>query len=280
MDMNTHIASTPQVKRLERTKSPRIIAGVCGGLGRYFGLSPAVFRLGLIVLTLLGGAGILVYLAAVLVIPEEGADQSFAERVLSERRDRPWPLIGLGLVGVAVAVLLAQAAAGAGWVLVLIAGLIVLWMSRRDKKRRGIVIALLAFIALIVAAAATATVIAFAWFNVSLGDGVGNRTYQPTSLNQIHSDYQQGVGELRVDLSRIGPVTRETHVKASVGIGELRIIVPSNVGVYLNAHAKVGEIFGLDGHDDGRDATVRTGQGLLVVDANVGAGQINVVRAG
>src|ERR1700709_1325364 len=126
--MNTHIASTPQVKRLERTLKPRIIAGVCGGLGRYFGLSPAVFRLGLIVLTLLGGAGVPVYPPAAPVTPEEGKDQSFAERVLSERRDRPWPLIGLGLVGVAVAVLFAQAAAGAGWVLVLIAGLIVLWM--------------------------------------------------------------------------------------------------------------------------------------------------------
>src|ERR1700752_2564410 len=123
MDMNTHIASTPQVKRLERTSSPRIIAGVAGGLGRYFDLSPAVFRLGFVILTLLGGAGILVYLTAVLVIPQEGSEQSIAERVLSERRDRPWPLIGLGMVGVAVAVLLSRAAAGAGWGLVLIAGL-------------------------------------------------------------------------------------------------------------------------------------------------------------
>jgi phage shock protein PspC (stress-responsive transcriptional regulator)/predicted membrane protein len=278
--MNTHIASTPQVKRLERTKSPRVFAGVAGGLGRYFGLSPAVFRLGLIVLTLLGGAGILVYLAAVLVIPEEGSDQSFAERVLSERNDRPWPLIGLGIVGVAIAVLLAQAAAGAGWVLVLIAGLIVLWMSRREKKRRGIVIAVLAFMGVIVAATATATVVAFAWFDVSLGDGVGSRTYQPTSINQTRSDYHEGIGELRVDLSHIGPVTKETHVKASVGIGQLRIIVPANVGVTLNAHAKAGEIFGLEGHDDGKNAEVRVGQGLLVIDANVGAGRIDVVRAG
>jgi phage shock protein PspC (stress-responsive transcriptional regulator) len=278
--MNTHIASTPQVKRLERTKSPRIFAGVCGGLARYFGLSPAVFRLGLIVLTLLGGAGILVYLAAVLVIPEEGADQSFAERVLSERRDRPWPLIGLGLVGVAVAVLLAQAAAGAGWVLVLIAGLIVLWMSRREKKRRGIVIALLAVTAVIVAAAATATVVAFAWFNVSLGDGVGDRVYNPTSITEVQKKYEVGVGSLRVDLSQIGPVTKETHIKTSVGIGELRIIVPQNAVVSVNAHAKVGELFVLQHHDDGKNAAVRVGQGPLVIDAKVGAGRIDVVRAG
>ena len=278
--MNTHIASTPQVKRLERTKSPRVIAGVAGGLGRYFDLSPAVFRLGLIVLTLLGGAGILVYLAAVLVIPEEGSDQSFAERVLAERRDRPWPLIGLGLVGVAVAVLLAQAAAGAGWVFVLIAGLIVLWMSRREKKRRGIVVAVLALVGVIVAAAATATVVAFAWFNVSLGDGVGDRVYHPTSITAIQPNYELGIGDLRVDLSNVGPVTKETHVKASVGIGHLRVIVPRDAAVSVNAHAKLGEIFGLQGHDDGKNAVVQVGQGPLVIDANVGAGRIDVVHAG
>ena len=278
--MNTHIAHTPQVKRLERTLKPRIIAGVCGGLGRYFGLSPAVFRLGLIVLTLLGGAGILVYLAAVLVIPEEGNDQSFAERVLSERRDRPWPLIGLGLVGVAVAVLLAHAAAGAGWVLVLIAGLIVLWMSRREKKGRGIVVAVLVFTGVIVAAIATATVIAFALFNVSLGDGVGDHVYQPTSISDVNAKYKVGVGSLRVDLSGIGPVTKETHVKASVGVGELRIIVPRDAAVSVNAHAKVGELFVLQRHDNGKNAAVRVGQGPLVIDAKVGAGRIDVVRAG
>ncbi len=279
--MNTHIASTPQVKRLERTKSPRIFAGVAGGLGRYFDLSPAVFRLGLIVLTLLGGAGILVYLAAVLVVPEEGSDQSFAERALSERSDRPWPLIGLGIVGVAIAVLLAQAAAGAGWVLVLIAGLIVLWMSRREKKRRGIVVAVFAFTGLLVAAIATATVVAFAWFDISLGDGVGDRTYQPTSIDNLHQKYKLGAGNLRVDLSQIGPVTKETHVSASVGAGELKIIVPPNADVKVTAHAKVGELFVLGGgHDDGKNAAVRVGQGPLVIDAKVGAGRIDVVRAG
>jgi phage shock protein PspC (stress-responsive transcriptional regulator) len=278
--MNTHIAHPPQVKRLERTKSPRIIAGVCGGLGRYFGLSPAVFRLGLIVLTLLGGAGILVYLAAVLVIPEEGADQSFAERVLSERRDRPWPLIGLGLVGVAIAVLLAHAAAGAGWVLVLIAGLIVLWMSRREKKGRGIVIAVVALTGVIVAAIATATVVAFAWFNVSLGDGVGNHVYAPTSISAVKPQYKLGVGDLRIDLSNIGAVTTATHVDASVGVGELHIVVPRDAAVAVNARAKAGEMFILRRHDSGRDAAVRVGQGPLVIDAQVGAGRIDVVRAG
>jgi phage shock protein PspC (stress-responsive transcriptional regulator) len=278
--MNTHIASTPQVKRLERTSSPRIVAGVAGGLGRYFDLSPAVFRLGFIILTLLGGAGILVYLTAVLVIPQEGSEQSIAEHVLSERRDRPWPLVGLGMVGVAVAVLLSRAAAGAGWGIVLIAGLIVLWMSRREKKGRGIFIAVIVILSAIVVAIATATIVAFSWFNVSLGDGVGSRVYQPSTTSDLKAEYKVGIGNLRVDLSHIGPITKETHVKATVDIGKLRIIVPRDAAVAVNAHAIVGDTYVLQRHDNGKNAEIHVGQGPLVIDASVGAGRIDVVRAG
>ena len=68
-----------------------MIAGVSAGLGRYFDLTPTVFRLAFVVLALLGGAGILVYIAAALVMPKEGEDQSFAERALSQRRQHPGP---------------------------------------------------------------------------------------------------------------------------------------------------------------------------------------------
>ena len=185
----------------------------------------------------------------------------------------------VGLVGVAIAVLFAHAAAGAGWVLVLIAGLVVLWLSRREKKRRGIVVAVLAFIGITVTAIAAATVVAFAWFDVSLGDGVGDRVYHPTSITDVKPRYEVGVGKLRVDLSQIGPDTKRTHVEASVGVGELRIIVPRDAAVSVNAHAKVGEMFVLQRHDDGKNAAVRVGQGPLVIDAKVGAGRIDVVRA-
>jgi hypothetical protein len=164
-------------------------------------------------------------------------------------------------------------------VLVLIAGLIVLWMSRREKKGRGIVVAVLALTGVVVAAIATATVVAFAWFDVSLGDGVGDRAYHPTSISDVKPRYEAGVGSLRVDLSNIGPVTQRTHVEASVGVGELRIIVPRDAAVSVDAHAKVGDLYVLEGRDDGKNAAVRVGHGPLVIDARVGAGRIDVVRA-
>ena len=95
--MNTHITDIPEIpeiRRLQRSRSDRMVAGVSGGLARYFEIHPAVFRVGFVVLTLLGGAGILIYAAAALVMPDEGKDDSIATAALRNRRDRPWPLIG------------------------------------------------------------------------------------------------------------------------------------------------------------------------------------------
>src|SRR5881409_3562194 len=105
--MSEHITHSPQIKRLERS-SDRVLAGVASGLGRYFELNPAVFRLGFVVLTLLGGAGILVYLAALLVMPAEGDEHSIASQAIAERREKPWPVAGLGLAAVALVVLLSH----------------------------------------------------------------------------------------------------------------------------------------------------------------------------
>ena len=155
--MSEHITDTPNVKRLERSSQSKVIAGVCGGLGRYFDINPMVFRLALVVLTVLGGAGILVYIAAVLVMPAEGEDASIAERVLAERRDHPVRLVALGLVAIAVLVLLSDAgtwpSAGAGWVIVLLVGLVVLWASKERRARRIALVALTLLAALVAAAA-------------------------------------------------------------------------------------------------------------------------------
>jgi len=68
-------------RRLTRARAGRMIGGVCAGLGRYFNVDPIIFRIGAIVLTLVGGAGILAYLAALLLIPaEDSAEEAPAGR--------------------------------------------------------------------------------------------------------------------------------------------------------------------------------------------------------
>ena len=52
-----------------------MVGGVCGGIGRYFGIDPTLVRIGFVALALLGGTGLIVYAAALLLVPldEEGA---------------------------------------------------------------------------------------------------------------------------------------------------------------------------------------------------------------
>ena len=73
-------------KRLYRLRDGRIVSGVCVGLGAYFGVDPTLVRLAFALLTALGGLGILLYLCAWVVIPEEGEGASIAENLVNKRR--------------------------------------------------------------------------------------------------------------------------------------------------------------------------------------------------
>ncbi|BFI96388.1 MULTISPECIES: PspC domain-containing protein [Rhodanobacter] len=57
-------------KRLYRSRQNRTLAGVCGGIAEYLGWDPTLVRVAWIILTLLGGSGILIYLIFWLVMPE------------------------------------------------------------------------------------------------------------------------------------------------------------------------------------------------------------------
>ncbi len=61
------------MKKLYRSNNHRIIAGVCGGIAEYFNIDPTIVRLIFIIVSLLGGSGILAYLIAALIIPEQKA---------------------------------------------------------------------------------------------------------------------------------------------------------------------------------------------------------------
>lgn len=59
------------MNRLYRSKKNRMIAGVAGGLAEYFGVDVTLVRLLWVLAVLIGGTGVLVYIIAVIVIPEE-----------------------------------------------------------------------------------------------------------------------------------------------------------------------------------------------------------------
>ncbi len=283
--------SAPQARRLERSRSDRKIAGVSGGLAQYFDLDPIIFRIGFIILTVLGGSGLLVYVAGWLVLPEEGKDESIAAEVLRNRRERPWALIGLGLLALAGLVLVGNNdlwPSGDGvWIVLAVVGAIILWRQRRAERGRGrtlrVFLGVLA--ALIVAAIASAAVAVAAIGN--LGDGVGDRTYRVSSPADLSKTYKLGIGTLELDLSHAQLPTGRTPLRVRVGLGRVHLVVPNDAVVAYRAKGHLGDLKILGQEQSGwkvvtsgrAASSTATAAPVLVVDANVGVGEIDIDRA-
>ncbi len=62
-----------QNKKLYRSQTDKKIAGVCGGLAEYFNIDSTIVRLLLVLFVLLGGAGVLLYIIAWILMPENNA---------------------------------------------------------------------------------------------------------------------------------------------------------------------------------------------------------------
>jgi hypothetical protein len=197
----------------------------------------------------------------------------------------------------------------AAWILLLLAGGAILWLTRRrpsepvggdahpeggtepetkvlaaqDSRRvrrlgRAILIAVGSLVALAVAAAA----IFVAVFPVHLGRGVGHRTYAPAALADLNRSYRLGVGGLRLDLTNVRLPVGETEVSARVDVGGLRVIVPSDAAVRVRGDVRLGYLNLLGEADHGRkvdDTVTETGERMLVLDTHVGVGSVRVTRA-
>lgn len=59
------------MNKLYRSKSNRILAGVCGGIGEYFKVDPTIVRLLWLLISITGGAGVIAYIIAWIIIPKE-----------------------------------------------------------------------------------------------------------------------------------------------------------------------------------------------------------------
>ena len=62
---------TTEPQRLYRSRTDRVIGGVCGGLAQFFSIDVTIIRLLFVIAALFGGSSLLVYLVMLLIVPEE-----------------------------------------------------------------------------------------------------------------------------------------------------------------------------------------------------------------
>ena len=126
------------VNRLRRSTTDRKIAGVAGGLGRHLDVDPTIIRVLLVVLVFFGGAGLLIYGAMWLFVPEDGSD---AAPIGTSPETRTAVLIGALVVA---ALLLVSdgwwMGFGAGWpppLLPVLLVAVVVWLVLRHRGQVG-----------------------------------------------------------------------------------------------------------------------------------------------
>ena len=78
----------PAARQLRRSADDRMLAGVAGGIARYLGADVTLVRVIIAALTLLNGLGLALYIAAWLLIPEDGEEQSLAASWIADRQNR------------------------------------------------------------------------------------------------------------------------------------------------------------------------------------------------
>ena len=77
-------------KVLYRSRDQRMLAGICGGMGEYFGIDPTLVRLVFVAATLIGGPGLIAYIVCLILIPLEPA----AEAIVSTPTVEEEPPLG------------------------------------------------------------------------------------------------------------------------------------------------------------------------------------------
>ncbi|WP_165354312.1 PspC domain-containing protein [Nocardioides glacieisoli] len=117
--------------RLRRSVTDRHIAGVAGGIARHLDIDAIIVRVALVVGVFFGGAGLLLYVGAWLLVPEEGTED---EPLGLDRRSRSIALVGVGILALLAALGDWAGASWFPWPVAIVAALVVWFLHRKDKN--------------------------------------------------------------------------------------------------------------------------------------------------
>ncbi len=127
----------PPPPRLERDPDDKVVAGVCAAFARYTDTDPVLWRVTVAVLTLFGGAGLVLYVLAWALVPRSDRESSFVERTL-RGGDRGISAAGVVLVVVAGVVLLGILSDGPGLGALLVVGGVAYLVARERREPRPV----------------------------------------------------------------------------------------------------------------------------------------------
>jgi phage shock protein PspC (stress-responsive transcriptional regulator) len=82
------VTDQPEARQLRRSADDRMLGGVAGGVARYLNVDVTLVRVIVAALALFTSVGVALYIAAWLLIPEDGDDESIAAAWIAGRRDR------------------------------------------------------------------------------------------------------------------------------------------------------------------------------------------------
>jgi phage shock protein PspC (stress-responsive transcriptional regulator) len=125
----------PPPARLERDPDDKVIAGVCAAFARYTDTDPVLWRVTIAVLTLFGGAGLVLYVLAWALVPRSDRGSSFVERTL-RGGDHGISAAGVVLLVIGGVVLLGILADGPGLGALLVVGAVAYLVARERREPR------------------------------------------------------------------------------------------------------------------------------------------------
>jgi phage shock protein PspC (stress-responsive transcriptional regulator) len=117
--------------RLRRSVTDRHVAGVAGGIARHLDVDAIIVRVALVVAAFFGGAGLLLYIGAWLLVPEEGTDD---EPLGLDQRSRSLALAGVGILALLCAVGDWAGAFWFPWPIAIVALIAVLFLHRKERR--------------------------------------------------------------------------------------------------------------------------------------------------
>jgi phage shock protein PspC (stress-responsive transcriptional regulator) len=247
-----------------------MVAGVCAGIAERWKLDITLVRVVTVALVLVSGVGLAAYLAAWLLTPSTDGPAALRPGGRAARLTTRLPAVLLIVLGVVVLSGLAHALWFGVPVGLFVAALLIALVFG-TRRGRWALVALAAALAL-----ALGTVGVF-------GSHFGTRSYHLSSIDDLHSSYDYGIGAVKLDMSALS-VTGRHRTEVRMGRGDVDVTVPPGVAVLVHARSGLGSVT-LDGHEvSGVDAEqsrllgtgTATDEDRLVLDVQVGVGAVEI----